>query len=87
MEKASGDYLEQYVAQTGAAPLADMRGMFVVDGAQAGQPQVLVWADAGRLLATPLTDASAAPSPSPTASPSPAPSPKPTKKPKKTPKP
>jgi hypothetical protein len=87
MDKASGDYIEQYVALPGTEALADVRGMFVVDGAQPGQPQILVWADAGRLLASPLTDASVLPSPSPTASPSPSPTPKPTKKPKKTPRP
>ena len=87
MEKSSGDYLEQFIAAAGSEALADVRGMFVVDGAKAGDSPVLVWADAGRLLATPLVDVSAAPSPSPTASPSPSPTPKPTKKPKKTPKP
>jgi hypothetical protein len=87
MEKSSGDYIEQFVGAPGSEALADVRGMFVVDGAKAGDPRVLVWADAGRLLATPLVDVSAAPSPSPTASPSPSPTPKPTKKPKKTPKP
>ena len=87
MEKSSGDYVEQFVGAPGADALTDLRGMFVVESAEAGQPNVLIWADAGRLLATPLLDVSAAPSPTPTASPSPSPTPKPTKKPKKTPKP
>jgi hypothetical protein len=87
MEKSSGDYLEQFLARGGSEALTDLRGMFVVESVEAGQPNVLIWADAGRLLATPLVDASAGPAPTPTASPSPSPSPKPTKKPKKTPKP
>jgi hypothetical protein len=87
MEKSSGDYLEQFVGIEGGEPLDDLRGMFVVEGAEAGQPKVLVWADAGRLLASPLTDATevaASPSPdaSPSVSPEPTKTPKPTKKPK-----
>jgi hypothetical protein len=61
--------------------------MFVVGPTQADGPHVLIWADAGHLMATQLVDPSALPSPSASPSPSPSPSPKPTKKPKKTPKP
>jgi hypothetical protein len=84
MEKSSGDYMEQFEGAPGAEALSDVRGMFIIDGGAAGQPRVLIWADAGRLLASPLADATAVASPSPSLSPSPSPSPKPTRKPKPT---
>jgi hypothetical protein len=64
--KLSGDYLEQFVAESGGPPLRGVRAMFVVDRGAEKAP-VLVWADPGRLLATPLEQA-----PEPGASPSPA---------------
>jgi hypothetical protein len=83
MEKASGDYTEQFLAAPGAEAFDDLRGMFVIDPAEADQPSIVIWADAGRLLAAPLVDPTALPSPSPSAEASPQPTrtPKPTKKP------
>ncbi len=83
MAKASGDYSEQFLAAAGAEALDDVRGMFVIDPTEANQPSILIWADAGRLLAAPLVDPTALPSPSPSAeaSPKPTKTPKPTKKP------
>jgi hypothetical protein len=80
-EKASGDYLEQYVAMAGGPALKGLRGMFVATAASAGQPEVLVWADGGRLLTTPLVDPNRLPPVSPSPADSASPSPEPTKKP------
>ncbi|HVQ22276.1 MAG TPA: hypothetical protein VMT36_03320, partial [Candidatus Saccharimonadia bacterium] len=89
MDKSSGNYVEQFLAAPGGPSFDDVRGMFVVGPTQADGPHVLIWADAGRLMATQLIDPSSLPTPSvsPSPSPSPSPTPKPTKKPKKTPKP
>ncbi|MET1232308.1 MAG: hypothetical protein ABWY52_05620 [Candidatus Limnocylindrales bacterium] len=83
MEKASGDYNEQFLAALGAEAFDDVRGMFVIDPTEPSQSNILIWADGGRLLAAPLVDPTALPSPSPSAetSPEPTKTPKPTKKP------
>jgi hypothetical protein len=72
-DKASGDYLEQYLAAPGTPALSGMKGMFVIEG-EAG-PSTLVWTNGTQLLSTSLVDVSAvAPSPSPSGGPSAGPS-------------
>jgi hypothetical protein len=91
--KADGSYVEQWLAEDGATPLTDVRGMYIVDRGEV-EPPLLVWADARHLYRTELVTApEAGPSPSPTldGSPSPSPSPgitgEPSERPRRTPRP
>jgi hypothetical protein len=87
-DKATGDYLEQYIPAASTPIFGDVRGMFILPGA-GGRASSLYWVSADRLYQTVLQAAPAAtasPSPGPSASPSPsaAPSKAPTPKPAKT---
>jgi hypothetical protein len=62
-DKATGDYLEQYLPLPSAPAFTDLRGMFVLTGGQGKAPS-LYWAGPDRLYRTVL-QAVAQPSPSP----------------------
>ena len=62
-DKATGDYLEQYLPGSSAPAFSDVRGMFVVPGAQGKAPS-LFWAGPDRLYRTVLQPV-AQPTPSP----------------------
>lgn len=74
LDKASGEYHEQYRLTGGAAAWGDLRGMVVIPG-QADAPAVLLWLDSTRLMSSTLQAGPAAPSASPGATGSPHPSP------------
>lgn len=90
LAKADGTYRAQYRLAGAVPDWSDMRGMYVVDGAE-DTPDTLVWLSRDGvhqsiLIAVP--DEAPAASPSPSAAPEASPTKKPTKKaPKKTPKP
>jgi hypothetical protein len=68
-DKTEGAYAEQFLAAAGAPPLADLRGMYLVDRGEA-QPPVLVWARPDGLYRVVLDEPSEVePSPSPSATP------------------
>ena len=70
--KATGAYVEQYVAAPGATKLDGLQGMYVVEGE--GVPPVMVWTDGRQLLTTTLQQLGApgaSPTPGATGSPGP----------------
>jgi hypothetical protein len=74
-DKAEGAYSEQYLAAPGAPPLADIRGMYIVDQGEV-VPPILVWALADGLYQAILEPSEAvepATSPTPAASATPRP--------------
>lgn len=76
-EKGDGAYIEQYRLVARDDGWSDLRGFYVVPGAD-GAPDSLVWIEAGRLRSAPLVAVGTRPpSPSPSPSPSPEPSPEP----------
>jgi len=74
LDKARGDYIEQYRIAGDPEALADLRGMFVIDGAN-GEPATLYWLSRDgvhRTILEPIPPDSASPSAGPAASDAPA---------------
>jgi hypothetical protein len=67
-DKADGAYVEQYRAVPESAPFEDLRGMYIVEGA-AGEPPVLMWLTASRLLSAVLEPSDTTTGPGPDATP------------------
>ncbi len=95
-DKTEGTFIEQFVAGAGAPPLAELRGMYLVDRGLA-QPPILVWARSEGLFQVELSavhepEPSPTPAPSPTATPPSAsatpagPTTEPTRRPRRTPR-
>jgi len=82
-DKTEGSYVEQFVAATGAPPLTDLVGMYLVDRGEV-QPPTLVWARPEGLYQVVLS-ASGGPQPSPSATPRDTPTPLPSATPAGTP--
>ena len=77
LDKAKGTFVEQYRLAGGNPAWADVRGMYVIQGPEAGAPATLVWATKDRVMSAVLEAIpdSAGPSPSaPTGSGGPSPS-------------
>ncbi len=95
-DKSEGTHAEQFIAAPGTAPLADIRGMYLIDRGAARAP-ILVFARPEGIYQVDLAEeqepqATPSPSPSPrptqTVLPSPSgPSPEPTERPRRTPRP
>jgi hypothetical protein len=80
-DKGSGAFIEQYRLAGGSQALKDLRGMFVVPGAD-NKPSTLYWISAGELHVVSLVAVPPAPSASSSPPPAaPSPTPKKTKKP------
>ena len=94
-DKSEGTRGEQFIAAPGAAPFADLRGMYLVDRGAARAP-ILVYARPEGIYQVDLAEEqepTPTPSPSPSAQPSPSvrptptePSPQPTERPRRTPR-
>ena len=94
-DKTEGTHSEQFVAAPGAAPFADLRGMYLVDRGAARAP-ILVYARPEGIYQVDLAEQqepNPTPSPSPSSHPSPSvrptptgPSPEPTERPRRTPR-
>jgi len=61
-DKAEGAYLEQFVADTGAPPLSDVTGMYVIDSGSVSVPATLVYSRADGLYQMTLSAPEAIPS-------------------------
>jgi len=79
LDKAKGTFVEQYRLAGGNPAWADVRGMYVILGAEQGAPATLIWATKDGVMAATLEpvpdDAGATPSGSPGPSGSTGPSP------------
>jgi hypothetical protein len=69
LDKAKGSFVEQYRLAGGNPAWSDVRGMYVILGAEQGAPATLVWATKNAVLSASLEAVADTPGPSPSGSP------------------
>jgi hypothetical protein len=80
LDKAKGTFVEQYRLAGGNPAWADIRGMYVLLGAEQGAPAALVWATKDAVMSAILEAVPDGPGASPSPSTGPSPSPRPSVK-------